>query len=364
MARRGLVDWPRPSAIAVERLRRAPGSLTADELRATEPAYAAAMAADRAARCRRRSAPSCRASSSGPASSIGPAGSTPTSPRSPRSSASSRASCSTRSCRPAAAWQGDDGAREPLRHDPPARLPARVHGLRRSSASTTWRCCRPRRRRAGCCSSRRTSAGTATALDLPLEPFRTLDRPARDHPRLRVRGAPVAPALPRRAPGAPARACSAARRAASAGMRSRSLGRAMRGESDGAEHWMERLMTEEQRRLFRETQAVMSLLEGFSDYVMDEVGRDLVPGVERISARFHERRSPPVAVRARGHAPDRHGPEAGAVPEGRAVRLGDRRCRGARPRSAGCGTVPRRCRGPRRSTTRLPGFGAPGSTGP
>ncbi len=28
----------------------------------------------------------------------------------------------------------------------------------------------------------------------------------------------------------------------------------------------------------------MSLLEGFSDYVMDEVGRDLVPGVEQISA--------------------------------------------------------------------------------
>ena len=49
-------------------------------------------------------------------------------------------------------------------------------------------------------------------------------------------------------------------------------------------------MNEEQRRLFRETQAVMSLLEGFSDYVMDEVGRDIVPGVERISARFHERR--------------------------------------------------------------------------
>jgi putative hydrolase len=35
----------------------------------------------------------------------------------------------------------------------------------------------------------------------------------------------------------------------------------------------------------------MSLLEGFSDYVMDEVGRDLVPGVERISAKFHERRN-------------------------------------------------------------------------
>jgi coenzyme F420 biosynthesis associated uncharacterized protein len=72
----------------------------------------------------------------------------------------------------------------------------------------------------------------------------------------------------------------------------RSLGRSIRGEPepDGPEHWMERLMSSEQRRLFRETQAVMSLLEGFSDYVMDEVGHDLVPGVERISARFHERR--------------------------------------------------------------------------
>jgi putative hydrolase len=35
----------------------------------------------------------------------------------------------------------------------------------------------------------------------------------------------------------------------------------------------------------------MSLLEGFSDYVMDDVGKELVPGVERISARFHERRT-------------------------------------------------------------------------
>jgi len=69
----------------------------------------------------------------------------------------------------------------------------------------------------------------------------------------------------------------------------RAIGRALRGETAG-QHWMEALMGEEQRRLFRETQAVMSLLEGFSDYVMDEVGRGLVPDVDRISARFHERR--------------------------------------------------------------------------
>jgi coenzyme F420 biosynthesis associated uncharacterized protein len=70
----------------------------------------------------------------------------------------------------------------------------------------------------------------------------------------------------------------------------RGLGRSLRGEA-GGEHWLERLMGDEQKRLFRETQAVMSLLEGFSDYVMDEVGKDLVPDVERISARFHERRN-------------------------------------------------------------------------
>jgi coenzyme F420 biosynthesis associated uncharacterized protein len=70
----------------------------------------------------------------------------------------------------------------------------------------------------------------------------------------------------------------------------RGLGRALRGEGSG-EHWMDRLMGDEQKALFRETQAVMSLLEGFSDYVMDEVGHQLVPDVERIRAKFDERRA-------------------------------------------------------------------------
>ena len=70
----------------------------------------------------------------------------------------------------------------------------------------------------------------------------------------------------------------------------RGLGRSIRGEG-GGEHWIERMMGPEQKALFKEVQAVMSLLEGFSDYVMDEVGRDLVPGVAQISERFHERRA-------------------------------------------------------------------------
>src|SRR4029078_6460718 len=67
----------------------------------------------------------------------------------------------------------------------------------------------------------------------------------------------------------------------------KAVGAALRGEGRrDDQHWMERLMSDEQRKLFRETQAVMSLLEGFGDHVMDEVGKDLVPGVARISERL------------------------------------------------------------------------------
>ena len=51
------------------------------------------------------------------------------------------------------------------------------------------------------------------------------------------------------------------------------------------------LLTPEQRRLFEETQRVMSLLEGFSDWVMDEVGAQVLPNVEAIRDRFETRRS-------------------------------------------------------------------------
>jgi coenzyme F420 biosynthesis associated uncharacterized protein len=46
----------------------------------------------------------------------------------------------------------------------------------------------------------------------------------------------------------------------------------------------------EQRRLFQEVQLVMSLMEGFSDWVMDEVGDELLPDVAGIRRRFEARR--------------------------------------------------------------------------
>jgi coenzyme F420 biosynthesis associated uncharacterized protein len=128
---------------------------------------------------------------------------------------------------------------------------------------------------------------TARALDVPLEPFRTwiaLHETTHAfefeaHPWLRPY---LAERLEKQLGGLSRSASDLGRDA------SRVLGRALRG-GDG--HWLERLMSPEQRRLFRETQVVMSLLEGFSDHVMDAVGRDLVPGVETISARFHARRA-------------------------------------------------------------------------
>ena len=130
---------------------------------------------------------------------------------------------------------------------------------------------------------------TARSLDVPIGPFRTWIALHETTHAFEFEGHPwlrpyLAERLERQLTLFAGSSSSLGRDAA------RVLGRMLRGEGNG-EHWMERLMSDEQRTLFRETQAVMSLLEGFSDYVMDEVGRGLVPGLEIISARFHERRT-------------------------------------------------------------------------
>jgi coenzyme F420 biosynthesis associated uncharacterized protein len=53
------------------------------------------------------------------------------------------------------------------------------------------------------------------------------------------------------------------------------------------------LLGPEQRRLLRETQVVMSLLEGFSDWVMDSVGGELMRDVATVRTRFEARRAMP-----------------------------------------------------------------------
>lgn len=56
---------------------------------------------------------------------------------------------------------------------------------------------------------------------------------------------------------------------------------------------LEGLLQPEQRRLFRETQTVMSLLEGFGDWVMDRVGASFLPNVTVMRERFEQRRAQP-----------------------------------------------------------------------
>jgi coenzyme F420 biosynthesis associated uncharacterized protein len=72
------------------------------------------------------------------------------------------------------------------------------------------------------------------------------------------------------------------------------LGRLAQGASL-ERHWMSWLMRPDERALFEELQALMSLVEGFSDHVMNALGRDLLPdfaAIERAVRARQEARGP------------------------------------------------------------------------
>ena len=287
-ARQGLVDWPAVERLAIERLAKAPGTLSAEELRATEPAYREAMAR------------------------IVPALSRALDTDLPgvveRSEVVDRAGWVAANTASFASLI-DKLEKDLLEQVMPARGGL---GSAAVALANRWITTRQLSLLLGFLGQRvlgqydlallsaEATPGrllfveenirqTARSLGLPLGPFRTwiaLHETTHAfefeaHPWLRPY---LAERLERQLTLFGSDARGMGRDAI------RGLGRALRGEGGGG-HWMERLMGDEQRRLFRETQAVMSLLEGFSDYVMDEVGRELVPGVARISARFHERRA-------------------------------------------------------------------------
>ncbi|HEY7523079.1 MAG TPA: zinc-dependent metalloprotease [Candidatus Limnocylindrales bacterium] len=286
-ARRGLVDWPGVERIAIERLRRAPGTLTADELRTIEPEYALAMA------------------------SIVPALGRALGTELP--GVVERAGVVDRAGWVRANVQTFAGLIGAIEHELLDQVVPAGGGLGKATVALANRYFTTRQlgfllgfmgqKVLGQYDLAILSAEadngrllfveenirqTAATLGVPVGPFRTwiaLHETTHAfefeaHPWLRPY---LAQRLERQLQLFGREASSLGRDAL------RELGRIVRGESREG-HWMERLMNEEQRRLFRETQAVMSLLEGFSDWVMDEVGRELVPDVARISARFHERR--------------------------------------------------------------------------
>src|SRR5690349_22029364 len=48
-------------------------------------------------------------------------------------------------------------------------------------------------------------------------------------------------------------------------------------------------MTPDQRRLYSRMQATMAVIEGYSNYIMNAVGRDLMPDYSLIHRRFEQR---------------------------------------------------------------------------
>jgi coenzyme F420 biosynthesis associated uncharacterized protein len=60
-----------------------------------------------------------------------------------------------------------------------------------------------------------------------------------------------------------------------------------------ANGWLERFLDPAARRNLAETQAVMSLLEGYADWIMDQVGVTLLPNVAQLRERFEARRNTP-----------------------------------------------------------------------
>lgn len=57
----------------------------------------------------------------------------------------------------------------------------------------------------------------------------------------------------------------------------------------GSGHWLERMMSPRQLATFQRTQALMSLLEGYSNHVMNAAGERLLPGFNQIHERFERR---------------------------------------------------------------------------
>ena len=67
------------------------------------------------------------------------------------------------------------------------------------------------------------------------------------------------------------------------------MGRIREAMAGGEGHWLERIMTPGQRETFNRTQALMSLLEGYSNHVMNAAGARILPNFADIHDRFERR---------------------------------------------------------------------------
>jgi coenzyme F420 biosynthesis associated uncharacterized protein len=59
--------------------------------------------------------------------------------------------------------------------------------------------------------------------------------------------------------------------------------------ADKDKHWIEMVLTPEQRRIFEQLQALMSLVEGYSNHIMNAIGSQLLPSFHDIEKRMEQR---------------------------------------------------------------------------
>lgn len=69
----------------------------------------------------------------------------------------------------------------------------------------------------------------------------------------------------------------------------RSLWERSKARGDANTSWIELIMSPDQRRLFSHMQAMMAVIEGYSNYIMNAVGRDLMPDYDHIHRQFENR---------------------------------------------------------------------------
>jgi coenzyme F420 biosynthesis associated uncharacterized protein len=62
-----------------------------------------------------------------------------------------------------------------------------------------------------------------------------------------------------------------------------------RSRDEGTQSWIEAIMTPDQRALFQRMQATMCMVEGYSNHVMNAVGRQLLPNYDLIAQKFEQR---------------------------------------------------------------------------
>ncbi|NOK57692.1 MAG: hypothetical protein GFH27_549303n43 [Chloroflexi bacterium AL-W] len=65
-------------------------------------------------------------------------------------------------------------------------------------------------------------------------------------------------------------------------------GRLLRGQGTDS-HWIENMLSPEQQRVFDQMQALMSLVEGYSNHIMNAIGEQLLPSFRQIEQRIHQR---------------------------------------------------------------------------